>query len=177
MVYGIHLMVQNHQFVGTGFLFLILATVLGWLALNVFGFFQNSRMRGDLSLLLDADAILPQERLFVGFSSPRYTGLLDAHEDVGFLCFGANELRFVSETRTVEILKSQIQGVAFRPSVHTLVGLGRWISIDGLKQGTPIRMLVEPRERKTMLGNLLLSHVVRDRIEAWSRSGVPFSTM
>ena len=58
-------------------------------------------------------------------------GLVDAHEDVGYLLFRGDELLFLSETRTIRILRSQVNSAQFRSNVHSLLGLGRWISIDG----------------------------------------------
>ncbi|HWD41908.1 MAG TPA: hypothetical protein VG944_23915 [Fimbriimonas sp.] len=165
--YGLYQIVQTKQLVGQGLIFLIIATVAGWIALNFFGFYQNGRMRRRLTIILGKDGALPADRVFVGFASPKYTGLLDAHEDVGFLCFLPDKLVFIGENRTLEVGKGEIQKVQFRPNVHTMVGLGRWISIEGAKQDVPIRLLIEPRERNTMLGNLRFGPNLRRKIVAW----------
>jgi len=151
---GLQRVVQTHQLFGIGLVYLGLATILGWLALNQFGFYQNGRMRRRLLAILGKNNGLPPERFFVGFSTPKYSGALDAHEDVGFLCATDECLVFISETRTSDLRKDEITKISFRPNVHTMVGLGRWISIEGKKNGQPVRMLIEPRERNTMLGNL-----------------------
>jgi hypothetical protein len=65
--------------------------------------------------------------------------------------------------------------VRYRPNVHTLLGLGRWISIEGEVHGRPIRLRVESRVRDTMLGNLALGPWLRDSIERW-RLGQPLET-
>ena len=165
--YGAYRTLPTHDFLGTGVDYLLLATVAGWIALNFFGFYQNGAMRRQLEKKLSD---LPQERVFVGCTSPKYTGLLDAHEDVGFLVFGDRALVFVSETKTVDLARNEIKRVMFRPNVHSLLGLGRWIAIEGAKGSHEVRMMIEPRERNTMLGNVLIGGALRKRIEAWRRS-------
>jgi hypothetical protein len=160
-------MFANREWAGPGLYLILLGTLAGWISLNFFGLFQNRKMREELSKILDADRVLPADRLFVGFTTPKYTGLLDAHEDVGFLCFSAETLRFVSETRTVDVEKGNVKRVVFRPNVHSVLGLGRWVCVEGERKGTEIRMLLEPRERPTMLGNLRYGRRMRDKIESW----------
>jgi hypothetical protein len=48
-----------------------------------------------------------------------------------------------------------------------LLGLGRWISLEGVADGKPIRLLIEPRERPTLLGNLLFSKALAGRLRRW----------
>jgi hypothetical protein len=166
---GIRFILTTHNLMGVGLWFLILGDVLGWLALNQFGLYQNSRMKRRLLAILGKGGQLSDDRIFVGFSSPKYTGVLDAHEDVGFLCFEQDEVAFISETRRLNIKKEEIERVQFRPNVHSMVGLGRWISIEGVRNKTAIRMLVEPREKRTMAGNFLLGNKVRTKIRLWSQ--------
>jgi hypothetical protein len=170
--YGLYLMFQRHQIISQGIWCLVGATVVGWLSLNQFGFFQNAAMRRRLAEILNSDEDLPKDRAFVGFASPRYTGVLDAHEDVGFLCFTPNALLFVGERRTVEMPRECVKSIRYRPNVHSLMGLGRWISVEGEASHHVVRMLVEPRERQTMLGNLRYGPKLKARIEAWATSGM-----
>jgi hypothetical protein len=58
--------------------------------------------------------------------------------------------------------------VRFRANVHTVIGLGRWISIEGFADGKPIRLLIEPRERPQLLGNLRYSKRLAQRIRRWA---------
>jgi hypothetical protein len=159
--------------VGPGLWLLLVGTVVGWVALNQFGFFENGRMRASLERILRAkEGDLPDDRMFVGYASPKYAGLIDAHEDVGFLCFLPDRLRFVSEVRTVDFPFAQIRRVRFRPNAHSLLGLGRWVSIEGRAGKETLEMKVEPRERRTMLANFRLSRPLRDRIRAIVRGSV-----
>src|SRR5262249_16634940 len=104
-------------------------------------------------------------------ASSRHHSVLDAHEDVGFLAFGPYELEFIGDTKRVRIVREQVTRVHFLPNVHTLVGLGRWIGIEATINGMPVRLLVEPRERNTLLGNLALSGWLKKTIVDW-RAGI-----
>ncbi len=171
---GLTWMIVNSQILGLGLWLLVLSTVLGWIALNQFGFYQNGRMRRQLEKILRAgQGDLTQDRNFVGYASPKYAGMLDAHEDVGFLCFLPDRLRFVSETRMVEMSREQVKSVRFRANVHTMVGLGRWISVEGETDGKPIRLLIEPRDRGTMLGNLRMGKKLQSKIRRWLKETGP----
>lgn len=165
---GIAVMVVRAQILGLGLDLVAAATVLGWFALNQFGSYYNGQMRRQLERILKAQGEdLSGDPNFVGFATPRYSSLLDAHEDVGFLRLMPDRLRFVSETRTVEVMRSDVAGARFRPNVHTMVGLGRWVSVEGVSGGKPIRLLVEPRDRITMLGNLRQGKRLLARIRKW----------
>lgn len=169
---GLISIVRQHEFTGIGVGLLILGVIVGWLGVNQFGLYQNARMRRRLLIVLSKGQDLPTEKFFVGYSSPRYSGIVDAHEDVGFLCLAKEALVFVSETRMVDIKRADISLIRFRSNVHSVLVLGRWISVEGFKSGVPVRLLVEPRERNTMLGNLMYGGKLRRRLEAWASSDV-----
>ena len=114
--------------------------------------------------LLAARLRPPAGATFVGYAGPSFTGLLDAHEDVGFLDLGRDSLVFVGEGRKVEVPRREVERVTFRPNAHTWVGLGRWVVV---KAGAHT-LLLEPRERPTMLGNAMISRRLRREIEAWA---------
>jgi hypothetical protein len=174
LAYGIFWMTQKDEILGVGLVYVAVSPVLAWIALNFFGLFENSRMRRELTRELRArESGLPDDALFVGFATPKYHGVLDAHEDVGFLIFGDSELEFRGERRSVQVPRREIALVRFRPNVHTLVGLGRWISVEGVSKGQPFRLLVEPRVRATMLGNLRQGKALKSRIEVWIKGTGP----
>jgi hypothetical protein len=162
---GIFVIARDRAITPLGIGLLALGTVVGWIALSLFGFWGNASMRR----LLEARIKDKGHRWFVGFASPRFTGLLDAHEDVGFLIFGKDALTFAGDSQRVELSKDAVVRVRFRPNIHTVVGLGRWICVEGVVKGQPVRMFVEPRERATMLGNLRLSKKLKAEIEAWAK--------
>ena len=165
---GLFLVVVKGQFLGTGLWLLILSTVLGWLAVNQFGFFENARMRKQLTNILKATGQeLPKEHYFVGFATPKYSSILDAHEDVGFLCIYSDRVSFISESRNLELSKSDLKLVRFRPNVHSLIFLGRWISLEGISGGRPIRLLIEPREKVTLFGNRRFGAKLQKHLAKW----------
>ncbi len=165
---GVLVAAKQGQFLGTGLWILIASTVVGWLAVNQFGFFNNAKMRKQLELILVAKGEQASEELiFVGFATPKYSSMLDAHEDVGFLEFLSDRIVFVSETRRIEIMKSDISGTARRANVHSLLGLGGWVGIDARLGEKRFRLLVEPRERNTMLASKRYAKKLTSRIAAW----------
>jgi hypothetical protein len=162
------------KILGPGFWVLIGGQVLGWISLNLFGLYENGRIKRDsMRNLALRRPPAPGPVIFVGCASTRHHSLLDAHEDVGFLAFGPHEIEFIGDDRRMRILREQIQKVHFQPNVHSIVGLGRWISIEATINGLPVRLLLEPRERNTLLGNFMLSGWLRQVIEDWQRGILP----
>lgn len=171
---GVVWIALTNRMIGPGLWVLIGGQALGWIALNYFGLFENGRIRRDsMRNLTQRRPPPPGPVIFVGCASHKHQSLLDAHEDVGFLSFGENEIEFIGDERRMRILREQIQRVTFRPNVHTLVGLGRWISIEAVVNGMPVRMMLEPRERNTLLGNLMLSGWLKQVILEWRAGKLP----
>jgi hypothetical protein len=165
---GLFQLLTKGQFIGTGLWLLILSTILGWLAVNQFGFFENGAMRRQLERILMAEERkLSSDSFFVGFASPTYSSMLDAHEDVGFLSVQADSLKFISESRTIEIFKSDVTEIRFRANVHSVIFLGRWISVEAKTGGKPIRLLIEPREKSTLLGNRIFGSKLLAHLRKW----------
>ena len=168
-VIGLYQVVVKSQFIGTGLWLLMLSTVLGWLAVNQFGFFENARMKKQLENILKVSGQeVGSERFFVGFATPKFSSMLDAHEDVGFLSIYPDHISFVSELRSIELSKGDIHEVRFRPNVHSIILLGRWVSLEGKSGGKEIRLLIEPRERTTLLGNRLYGTRLLHRLKKWA---------
>ena len=163
--WGVWTVARDRAVTPAGLGWLAFATLVGWASVSLFGLWGNAAMRRQLAARIKD----PGERWFVGFASPKFSGLLDAHEDVGFLILGKDVLLFAGDSRRVELPKDCVARVGFRPNVHSCLGLGRWVSVEGVVRGTPVRMLLEPRERSTMLGNFRLSGRLRREIENWTR--------
>lgn len=167
-IIGVYLIVAKNQLIGPGLWYLVASTILGWLSVNQFGFFENRKMRNHLERILQTEGRdLKGDFVFVGFATPKYSSMLDAHEDVGFLRILPDKLMFVSEMRNIEVLKSDLTGIRFRPNVHTVLGLGRWVSIEGKVGEQSIRLLIEPRERTTLFGNRLYSGKLLAKLAKW----------
>lgn len=172
--FGIGWMAWHQVLLGLGLWLLVASQVVGWLALNQFGLFENAKMRAELGKILEQRGIQPgSERYFVGFATPGYVNPLDAHEDVGFLCLERDAIVFIGEARQVRMHRSQATVVRYRPNVHSALFLGRWVSVEGVVDGTPIRFLVEPREANTLFGNRRLSKRLKSRLEVWKNGASP----
>lgn len=148
--------------------------IVGWNAVNLFGLWGNNTMRKLVSRLYERtepnhDLI----KVFIGAARPTYKGLLDPHEDVGFLIFHEDRLEFFGEILKLSIPKSSIDEIRFRMNPHALIGLGRWISIEGHTDDVPIRFLIEPRERPTLLGNRIFSKKLKDSLQKWAKESGP----
>lgn len=151
---------------GCGFL------VVGWFVLNLTGGTGNGRLSRTLALRLVAEGMVaPEPGKFVGFARPAYSGLLDPHEDVGFLYLGASEVEFVGSLLRFGLARSQVTGVRFRPNIHSWLGLGRWVSIEGKDGDRVVRLLVEPRCKRTLLGNRRHGERLAAEIRSWLAEG------
>ncbi len=149
-------------------LMLIAFPSVGWLATNLLGLCGNSEMKRLLARrLATAYPDLAEEPLFVGFARPSYYGFLDPHEDVGFLILHSQKIDFYGESLRFDLPRTSITDIRFRPNPHSWVMLGRWVSIEGVLDGKPVRMLVEPRKHGTLLANRAESAKLRDRLKKW----------
>ncbi len=160
---GLVLILTSGDPLGLGLWLLVGSFALGWLTVNAFGLFANQAMRAELSARLGLTASGGE---FVGFARPTYRSGLDPHEDVGFLVLGEEGLRFTGDTLTVDLPWDAVERIRLRPNIHTLLGLGGWISIEGHLDGAPVRMLVEPRNHNTLWANARERRDLSKRIAA-----------
>ncbi|HTQ11773.1 MAG TPA: hypothetical protein VMI31_17055 [Fimbriimonadaceae bacterium] len=167
---GILLMVSLHQINALGVALCLLSLVAGWLAVNRFGLFGNERLRRQIQTrVLGESGRDASKGIFVGFARPAFVGLLDAHEDLGFLFLDQDELAFIGEVHQATVRRQDVLGVRFRANVHSTLGLGRWVGIEAIHKGKRVRLLVEPREAKTLLGNRKRGTQLRREIIDWAR--------
>jgi hypothetical protein len=149
---------------------LLAGAASAWLMVNFFGLFENQKMQLELRKKLEFRRVkLPSDAVFVGMATPSFSGVLDTHEDVGFLVLGDNEVQFLGEHRRIQIAREEVRRIKFRPNIHTLIGLGGWICIDGITDGKAIRLQIEPRGQSIMLVNVLARRALRGRLLTWFR--------
>lgn len=173
-VVGVLLYRSDQPLWGPSLWFLIAFVIVGWLGVCLFGFYQNDRMRSEMGRKLDrAHDGRQEERFFVGCARPSFRSVLDAHEDVGFLIVHPEELEFFGDSIQLKIDRASVQRIRYRPNPHTYVGLGRWVSIEGTSEGKPIRFMVEPREKSTLMGNRAFGKKLRTRLEDWLKGNGP----
>ena len=155
-----------------GLLWMAAGVAAMWIAVNFLGLYGNSKMRRELGRRIgDGKGGVYPNLPFVGCATPTYAGWLDPHEDVGFLRLEADRLVFQGDRLELVLMKADVTTVRYRPNVHTLVGLGRWISVEGISEGTRVRIVVEPRVKATLLGNLIYSKKLRSQLESWLKQG------
>ena len=141
---------------------------VGWLSLNFLGLVGNRKLRRTLELRYLAEHPGDdRKRTFVGFARPSYKGPLDPHEDVGFLTLGDEDAEFWGSKSQMAVPKEVLTSVRFRPNAHSVLFLGRWVSLEGTQGESEVRLLVEPRERATLLGNRAYSKRLKAEIQAW----------
>lgn len=138
--------------------------IVGFLAVNQFGLFHNQQMMRELEPLLDKPKT---SEWFVGLGKPGSVGLLDPHDDLGWLRIHPEQLEFIGEKGRYELQKKDIMGVRYRPNAHSVLGLGRWVSIEAKREGKSLRMLVEPRVYATHLRNKRESANLMRVLRAW----------
>jgi hypothetical protein len=100
-------MVVRGEIVGLGLWLLIAATVLGWLSVNFWGLFENRKMKLQLGRILEARGILVRDAPFIGIATPRYSSMVDPHEDVGFLFVHPERLEFCRKRRILKFFASR----------------------------------------------------------------------
>jgi len=169
LVAGLVVMAKQRDPLGPGLWLLVAGTVIGWLAVNRWGLFENERMKRQLELMMRAKGTLPSDAIFMGLATPKFSSALDPHEDVGFLTISSENLRFVSETREIDVPASSVTSVHFSPNVHSLLFRGRWIAVEGEMDGKPIRLLLEPRKYKTLLANRREGKALLAKLAQWAR--------
>ncbi len=144
---------------------------VAWVSVGLFGLYANEAMREAMAQRLQrARAIRRDAIVFVGAATPAYRSALDPHEDVGFLIFDPDALEFFGEKLQLTITREQIQAVRLRMNPHSVLGLGGWVSIEGLFGGEPGRFLIESRNRGTLFGNRWDRRRLLARIRAWHES-------
>jgi hypothetical protein len=124
--------------------------VIGLFAVNLLGLFQNRKMRAELKHLVHSRS---EPNWFVGIGKPGTFGALDPHEDIGFLILTSTGIEYVGESAQYKIPYADVLEVGYRMNAHSLLGLGRWVALNGRHDGRPFRFLFEPRSRPTILQN------------------------
>src|SRR5579862_2164119 len=164
-IYGIWWMAASGQVGAKGFWIFAMSPLVGWLAMNYFGLHKNELLKAEvMNRIVATRPDIKATLCFVGVATPKYASLLDPHEDVGYLILHPDRIEFFGDHLNLSIAKHEISGVDYRANPHSILGLGRWISVEGIIGDSRIRFEIEPRERKTLLGNLVFSRRVRARI-------------
>jgi hypothetical protein len=145
--------------------FSVMFVAFGWLAVNFIGLIGNSSLRKAVEMKFkDRYEYDSDHRYFVGFARPGKYGLLDPHEDLGFLVFRDTGLEFFGEVHQIELDWGSITKVGKRRNIHSWLGLGGWVSIEAVVGDKAVRLQVEPRVKGTHWGNARLRKSLVDEI-------------
>jgi len=167
LVYGVR-QYPTHGFAGQTLVGLFGFLIVTWLATNFLGLCGGWGLKEKLGRLLHLERPFDKtEKHFVGFARPSYSGLLDPHEDVGYLLVHDDNLEFFGGTQRISLEKASVKKIGFRANPHSVLGLGRWVSVEAVVKEKPVRFLVEPREKSTLIGNVFYGTRLRKRLEAW----------
>lgn len=159
-------LVKHNYLVGA---YLVLAgQIIGWIAINNFGLWQNKALKRHLGKLFELrQGDFDGFRIFVGLSRPGFKSLLDPHEDIGYLAIDGSHLFFVGEHFGFRVQASEIENIAFASSIHTLLGLGGWVELDLTHDGERKILYFEPREERTLWRNNRLRKKLVGRLLNW----------
>jgi len=159
---------------GEMIVWLIVATAVLWIGVNFLGLFQNESIKKAMWRRLNSslhEKEIPKDPLFVGFARPSYRSAIDPHEDVGFLLLHEDRIEFFGDKDRVELPKKSLIRATLRPNPHSWALLGGWVSVEGLVEGLPVRMLFEPRGKRTLLANRRMRKPLMERIQKWIDGG------
>lgn len=145
----------------------VFGLVVAYLGVNFLGLYGNRKMRLELGRRYskgdDGDL-----GWFVGVATPGYMNVWDAHEDIGFLKLSSEHLVFQGDSKKLEIPRNSIRRVSRKSNPHSYLLLGGWIVIDGILDHKPIRLLLEPRDRNSLLANKRISRQMLKEIQDWA---------
>jgi len=160
---------------GWAFNTLCLGQFLGLVSLNYLGLFENALLRKELDR--EFRVLRPRYtgyRVFVGFASQGYSSWVDPHEDVGYLCLTPETIEFYGDQIIWKLEHKDVLRITKGPNIHSLVGLGRWIRIEATLGGSKTILRLEPRDRDTLIGNLIGGRKLRVRLLNWQQAkGAP----
>ena len=106
---------------------------------------------------------LPIRRYFVGMATPSHVGMIDPHEDVGWLAIYRDQLVFFGDTYRTTIDRSSVKQVVPRPNAHSMVFLGGFVSVEG----QDFRIAFEIRDEPTLWRNSRRNKKLCARLRAW----------
>jgi hypothetical protein len=165
---GLIMMYVSGRIFSPGLGLVALSIIVGWLMTNFFGLHENYIMKQQMTWRLEAAMKEPpSRRYFVGVATPNFKGMLDPHEDVGYLLLYGDRIEYHGEKMRLSLRRSEIVGFERRPNIHSLIALGGWLVICAERDGRPIELKVEVRERPTLRANRRLTRLLFSRLRQW----------
>jgi hypothetical protein len=158
---------------GKAWRYLGLFVFSGIVGTSLFGMLGNNLLKDRVGMLLHRDRPFDKaERWFVGFAKPSFKGLLDPHQDVGYLILHEDSLEFFGETERIMVKKDQITRIRTAMNIHTWLGLGAWLMIEGTAGHSRFQMRIEPRMIAIVPLNWPHHMAIKARLQQWLASPV-----
>lgn len=168
LAFGLWWMYRAGKVGGAGLYFLGAAVVVGWFMLNWFGLYQNAAMKQQMSWRLgESLKDLPSRRYFVGVASPNFRGMIDPHEDVGYLLIYKDRIDYYGESMRASFRRSEVRGFETRPNIHSAIFMGGWVVIRAERDGKPLELRIEMREKPFLRSNRALNRMLLRRLKSW----------
>lgn len=171
LIVGLWLMYQSGKIGGVGLYLVAGSVVVGWVMLNLLGLYQNGAMKQQMSWRLDQSLKeVPSRRYFVGVATPNFKGLIDPHEDVGYLLVYRDRIEYFGEKVRTTFKRSEVKKFEARMNIHSLIGLGGWVVICAERDGKPAELKIEMREKPFLRSNRALNRMLLKRLRTWLES-------
>lgn len=141
------------------------------LSVNRFGLFQNEQMKREtLAALAKQSSSIPTQRHFVGIARPGFVGPLDPHQDVGFLWWDEERMYFRSAVNSITVTRMNVSRTALSANIHSLIGLGGWVSVTAKMGSTDQSFFFELRDAQVLFKNNRQRKVIFRELLAWKSS-------
>ena len=134
--------------------------------MNWWGLFENARMRREMEAKWRAaKRPEPIRRYFVGMATPAHSGMIDPHEDVGWLAVYPDKLEFFGDRFRTLVERDKIETIRLRPNAHSLVFLGGFVAVEG----AGFRISFEMRDHPTLWRNNRQNKKLHSRLLQWKQ--------
>lgn len=151
---GVILFDVEQPFEGPGLWLILTFPVIGWLSVNVLGLASNGVMRDEMGRRYGREFGTPSADLwFVGMARPSFRSVLDPHEEVALIWRDGDHLVVMGDLTRHEIPQSAITDVRLKRNIHSLFFLGGWVSLTWEESSGTQTLLMEPRQKHTLLAN------------------------
>jgi hypothetical protein len=166
--FGLWWMYRSGRIFSVGLILVAAAILIGWIMLNYLGLHENAQMKQQMAWRLSsALKDLPSRRYFVGMATPNFVGWIDPHEDVGYLLIFRDRIDYHGEKIRASFRRSEIRGFESRMNVHSLIFLGGWVVVRAERDGKPIELRVEMREKHSLRANRGMNKLLLSRLRKW----------
>lgn len=143
------------------------ALLVGLVVFHFTGLWDNAKMREALRERYRAEPLWEDgHRFFVGFASASYEGLLDPHQDVGWLLLTGSRLVFLGDRFQFDFALTDIYRLERGFSAHTLLGSG-WQLLRGAREKREFVLRFESRDADRVFGLCAANRHLERALRAW----------